>query len=107
MRVIASSHNRNIHIWNIYFGAYGKTEDFRPMKIKRTIQDVYDEHTRNLHVALWLYRIKIFDAEAIKITLLILNFSDFNIYIFVQKNNIRIYKKKNISPEPMWFYFQI
>ena len=66
----------------------GKIEAFYPRKIKGTIQDVY-AHARNLHVALYGNIImKIFGADAIIITLLILNFSHFNLYIFVQKNNI-------------------
>ena len=65
-----------------------KIEALHPKKFKRTIQDVY-AHARNLHVTLYgCIIMKIFDAEAIIITLLILNFSHFNINIFVQKNNI-------------------
>ena len=62
-------------------------------KFKWTIQNVY-AHARNLHVALYSgMRIKFFDAEEIIITLLILQLSHFNGYIFVQKNTrIQIYK---------------
>ena len=66
----------------------GKIEALHPKRLKRTIQDVY-AHARKLHVTLYGHIImKIFDAEAIIITLLILNFSHFNIHIFIQKNNI-------------------
>ena len=41
-------------------------------KIKRKIQDV-NANAQNLHVALYFMKIKIFDAEAIIITLLILS----------------------------------
>ena len=52
-------------------------------------------HARNIHVTLQLYghiKMKFFDAEAIIVTLLTLDFLHFSVYIFPQKNNIRIYK---------------
>ena len=55
---------------------------------QRTIQDLY-AHVRNLHVVLYGYIIiKIFDTEAITITLLILNLLHFNTNNFFQKNSI-------------------
>ena len=75
-----------------------KIEDLYQTKLKRKIEEAY-AHTRNLHVALY-GRIKMtfFDAEAKINTLLILHFSHFIIYIFVQKNTIyqNIYKKINL-----------
>ena len=44
---------------------------------------------REIFMSLYMaVKMKIFDAKAIIITLLILNFSHFKIYIFIQKNNI-------------------
>ena len=60
-----------------------KFEALHPTKLKLTIQDVY-AHARNLHVTLYDRIImKIFDAEAILITLLILKFLHFHIYIYI------------------------
>ena len=64
-------------------------------------------HARNLHVALYGHiKLKFHDAEAIIIALLVLNFSHFNIYIFVLKNIIYPYIYK-ILISPIWRYFQI
>ena len=60
----------------------GKIEELYHTKLKRTIQDVY-AHARNIHVALYgSIIIKIFDAEAIIITFLIL-ISYILIYVFL------------------------
>ena len=77
------------------------------MKLKGTIQDIY-AHARNLHVAQYgcKKQKKKIDAEAIIITLLILNFSHFDTYFFLRKITfIRIHIKNNLSP--IWFCFQI
>ena len=63
------------------------TEALHPKKLKRTSEDIY-AHARNIHVELYDHILKIFDVEAIIITLLILDFLYFIIYIFVQKNKI-------------------
>ena len=66
-----------------------------------------DAHTQNLYVVLYsCMKLKFHGAEAIKITLLIFNLSHFNIYFFVQKNNIYQNILKN-NTSPIWCYFQI
>ena len=74
----------------------GKIEEHHHTKLKRTIQDVY-VHAQNLHVTLYdRMEMKLFDGEAMIITLLMLNFSHFNIYSFFRKiTYITIYKNIN------------
>ena len=67
---------------------FDKIEELHNRKLKRTTKHIF-AHAQIFHAVLYGHKkMKFLNVEVTIVTLLILNFSHFNVNIFVQKNNI-------------------